>query len=160
MSRFVVLLLSLLLCTAAAAQEFSSLEERMSAADFKAAGLDKLTPAELEQLNSWLRNKGVSAAQTAAPAVNVYEDRRGFLESAPGSDEPIVSRVRGEFRGWDSRGDRIELENGQIWEVIDGSTRLLVRLTNPTVTIEPGMMNGWNLTVDGYNTRARVKRVR
>ena len=38
----------------ASAQEFSSLEERMSAKEFKEAGLDKLTPEELARLNAWL----------------------------------------------------------------------------------------------------------
>src|SRR5688572_10963425 len=46
---------------------FSSLEERMSHADFKAAGLDKLTPEELAALNEWLRQRGEAAA-VAAPA--------------------------------------------------------------------------------------------
>jgi hypothetical protein len=36
------------------AQQFSSLEERMSASDFKAAGLDQLTPQQLQFLDNWL----------------------------------------------------------------------------------------------------------
>jgi hypothetical protein len=55
--RFAVSLLVLAFAAPAAAQEFSSLEERMSAAEFKAAGLDKLSPAELEALNRWLRGQ-------------------------------------------------------------------------------------------------------
>jgi hypothetical protein len=149
-------LFALLFTSLASAQTFSSLEERMSAAEFRAAGLDKLSPEELQRLNDWLRDSAGRAVM-AAP----QEDRRGLPQSrTSGSNDPIVSRVLGEFRGWSGQGDRIELENGQVWEVIDSFTRLAVRLQNPTISVEPGFMDGWFLSVEGYGTRARVKRVR
>ena len=55
--RTVIATAFLLLITAAAsAAEFSSLEERMSQAQFHAAGLDKLSPEELKVLNDWVRS--------------------------------------------------------------------------------------------------------
>lgn len=144
------------------AQEFSSLEERMSAAEFRAAGLDKLTPEELAKLNEWLRGK-----QSLAPAGSAYtpaqpvEDRRGFYPDAVADeDSPIYSSIDGTFTGWSKRGDKFKLANGQIWEAIDSTTRLKVKLENPSVTLTPGMINGWFLQVEGYNTKVRVKRVR
>src|SRR5207342_2835934 len=53
----VTLLLAIfgLAANSASAAGFSSLEERMSQSEFHAAGLDKLSPAELNALNEWLR---------------------------------------------------------------------------------------------------------
>lgn len=156
MTRFAVFLsLSLLLVGGAAAQEFSSLEERMSAADFRAAGLDKLSAEELRRLNDWLRANGLSGA-AFAPAPGF--DRRGLTETR--DDAPIVAQVAGEFRGWSGSGDRIELQNGQVWETTDPAAQLAVRLQSPTVRIEPGMLGAWFLTVEGYNSNVRVRRVR
>jgi hypothetical protein len=147
-------LFALLLCPLASAQTFSSLEERMSEADFRAAGLHRLSPEELARLNEWLRDQ---AAQAPAPAA--AQDRRGLPAEYNPSDA-IVARIPGEFRGWSGAGTRIELDNGQVWEVTDSSTRLAVNLQDPTVRIAPGFMNAWFLQVDGYNTKARVKRIR
>lgn len=150
----VALVLFSLAAGAASAQQFSTLEERMTYAEFKAAGLEKLTPEELAALNSWLAGKS-SGAVAATPAV----DNRGF-EGRTGAGGAVVSTVAGPFKGWKGKGDRITLANGQVWEVTDSGTRLNVSLENPTVTIERGMLDAWFLRVDGYNARARVKRIK
>jgi hypothetical protein len=149
--------------TAALAEDFSSLEERMSYNEFKAAGLDKLSPEELKQLNLWLQQR--ASAALAAPQAGGYAtaappaaDMRG-LPAQRGSYEPIVSRIPGEFRGWSGK-TRFTLENGQVWESAAETAALAVRLTDPTVTIEQGMFDGWFMQVDGYNAKARVKRIK
>ncbi len=154
MRRFAVALIVLLALVGgtALAQQFSTLEERMTHSEFKAAGLDKLTPEELAALNGWLAGK---SAVAVAPA----QDNRGFNASTDPSDS-VVSSVTGEFRGWSGKGDRINLANGQVWEVIDSSARLRVLLENPTIIVEPGVLNSWYLRVEGYNSRARVKRIK
>lgn len=154
----IFLTLALPLCAAAqSSPNFSSLEERMSAADFRRAGLDKLTPEELAALNAWLQ------ARETSPGAAPTEDRAGFASSnffgANGPDR-IESTVAGNFKGWDRAGDLITLANGQVWRVTDSSTRLRVDLSNPRVVIERNAMGGWQLRVDGYNTRARVTRER
>lgn len=136
----------------ALAQQFSTLEERMTYAEFQAAGLEKLTPEELAALNSWLAGKSSIAA---TPSV----DTRGF-DSRTNEDGAVVSSIKGPFKGWKGKGDRIMLTNGQIWEITDSSSRLSVSLQDPTVIVEPGILNSWYLKVDGYNTRARVKRIK
>ena len=143
--------------TAQSSSTFSSLEERMSAADFRRAGLDKLTPEELAALNAWLQSRETS------PGPAPIEDRTGFASSTFfGSSGPdrVESTVAGSFKGWDRAGDLITLANGQVWRVTDSSTRLRVDLSNPRVVIERNAMGGWQLRVDGYNTRARVTRER
>ncbi len=152
-----------LLPTAALADDFSSLEERMSYNDFKAAGLDKLSPEELAHLNAWLRQKASStlAPAAAAPAAHAPSEAQGDtrgLRLPTASGETIVSRIPGEFRGWSGR-TRITLENGQVWETFPENNKLTVNLTDPTVRIEPGMFGAWYLKVDGYNASAKVKRI-
>lgn len=138
----------------ALAQSFSTLEERMSAAQFRAAGLDKLSPEELAALNAWLqKNVGASAAM-AAP---IIEDRTGF--QAETYRNGVTSHLVGEFRGWHGK-TTFHLENGQVWQQVGGETWSGVRLENPGVTITPGFMGSWSLKVDGYNATTKVKRIK
>lgn len=153
MSRILIALLVLLLAQAASAQTFSSLEERMSDAEFKAAGLDKLSREELAKLNEWLQRKGMQAS-AAAPAI----DRRGLPESRDSRSE-ISSRLVGEFRGWNAN-TRFELENGQVWQVNDPSASLVGRGDQPSVRIKPGLLSAWYMQVEGYSTVVKVKRVK
>lgn len=145
----------------ASAQSFSSLEERMSAAEFRAAGLDKLSPEELAALNEWLRAKGVSGPAFGAAAPAPVDDRRGFpVALGDSGGGPIVSRIPGEFRGWDGTGTQFTLENGQVWKSTDPAARLAVKLNDPVVVIRPGVLNAWFLQVEGYNAKVRVIRVK
>jgi hypothetical protein len=157
MGRSLILVAALLLAAPAAATEFSTLEERMSAAEFRAAGLDKLTPEELAKLNEWLRSRGLLSASTAGAATTAGFRSNTFFGTGQSSG-PIRSEIRGDFRGW-QKGDKIRLENGQVWEVIDGTLGIpstpLVK-----VTIEPGFMGSWLMKVEGYNATARVRRLR
>lgn len=157
MGRSLILVAALLLAAPAAATEFSTLEERMSAADFRAAGLDKLTPEELAKLNEWLRTRGLLAATAAGAASNVGFRGNTFFGTGD-SAGPVRSEIRGEFRGW-QKGDKIRLENGQVWEVIDG-TLAIPPTPLAKITIEPGFMGSWLMKVEGYNAAARVRRVR
>lgn len=142
----------------AAAQEFSSLEERMSAKEFKEAGLDKLTPEELAKLNAWLG--GRMQAQAAAPATAPVEDRRGFLDGEDEDESDIVTTIPGTFRGWSKKGDRFVLSNGQVWEVSDATPKFSVNVENPQVTIEAGAFSAWYLSIEGYNARVKVRRIK
>ncbi len=157
MRRFglaLILLASMCAVGATQAQQFSSVEERMSAADFKRAGLDKLSEEELAAFNAWLQQD--STRRVAAVAT---EDRRGMRASRASDDAPISSRLPGEFTGWSS-GTVFRLENGQVWRSIDPDSRLAsVRLENPAVTIKRGFLGTWRLKVEGYNTTVKVERV-
>lgn len=146
------------------AQQFSSLEERMSSADFKAAGLDKLSPEELARLNAFIRSESDRRA-TQAHEQGVREqdrtdaERIGFKDYRGERDE-IVSRVPGTFTGW-GLGTNFTLENGQVWRVIEADSPLEgIRMTNPEIHITPGLFDSWNLQVKGYNKSAKVERVK
>ena len=62
------------------------------------------------------------------------------------------------FRGWGPNA-RIRLENGQVWQVIDGST-LRVRPGARRVRVEKALIgSSYFLEIEGINAAPRVKRV-
>ena len=146
-----------LIATAAIAKEFSSAEEQMSSRDFKAAGLEKLSPEELAALNAWIRsNPSTSGAGVVYNRAADDRVRIGFEDSD--AREVVISNVIGVVKGF-SGGTTFKLENGQTWQVVDGELTGIKAMTNPKVTIRPGLIGGWRLQVDGYNSVAKVKRV-
>lgn len=151
--------------TAALAQDAQSgpqrIEQQMSAEQFKQAGLDKLNAQELSNLNAWL-NRTLDS-ETAKAAVKAKEEtaheRRGFFGERP-SKEPVVARMSGRFEGF-ARGQVYVLDNGQEWRQDDGADLPGVQLDAPQVRIAPSVIgNAWYLSVQGYNTRAKVVRVK
>lgn len=198
-----VLALSLALalaCSIVQAQEAATpLRQQMGAEQFRAAGLDKLSAAELAALEAWLQQRiagaaadapgpAAAAAAPVAPAAGpavaappatgsvdpaelerireqareegrreVREQSRGFFDF--GSAEPISSTLVGEFRGF-AKGRQYTLANGQVWEQVEPARLDGVRRQDPAVTIRPGLLNVWFLRIEGYNTTAKVRRVR
>ncbi|NED61774.1 hypothetical protein G3I15_12675 [Streptomyces sp. SID10244] len=143
------------------------LQQQMSPAEFKAAGLDKLNAQELATLNRWLQGKVEAATTQAVAAVRetareegrqeVIVKNRGFFDF--GSSEPITGVLQGEFRGF-GKGRVYVLDNGQEWEQTDASTLAGVRKQSPAVSIKPGVMGVWYLKVDGVNTQPKVRRTK
>ena len=136
------------------------IERDMSPEEFKAAGLDKLSSEELAKLNVWLGRKIDTAATEAASLAKdkVEQENRGFFHF--GSNEPIVARISGEFRGF-GKGRTYTLDSGQVWRQTDTATLVGAKLDSPEVRINPSISgNGWYLAVKGYNTRAKVERVK
>jgi hypothetical protein len=136
------------------------IEQQMTPEQFKAAGLDQLSPEQLANLNAWLNNKlEVETAKAATEAKEkVEDDNRGFFNF--GSSEPIVARITGEFRGF-GRGRSYTLDNGQVWQQVDDASLAGVRKADPSVKITPSLIgNSWYMAIDGYNTRAKVQRTK
>lgn len=136
------------------------IEAQMTPEQFKAAGLDKLSADELANLNAWLNGTIEAESEKAAKTAEdkVKQEARGFFSF--GSTEPIVSTLDGEFRGF-GRGRHYRLANGQEWEQVDDASLAGVRLASPEVRITPSVMgNVWYMAVKGYNTRAKVQRVK
>ena len=136
------------------------IERDMSPQEFKAAGLDKLTPEELIKLNAWLGRK-IDTVSTEAAAIakdKVVQENRGFFNF--GSSEPIVARMSGEFRGF-GKGREYTLDNGQVWLQTDSAVLVGAKLDRPEVRINPSISgHSWSLAVKGYSTRAKVERVK
>jgi len=170
MNKFLIAFLTL--CFSAsllAAEGFSSLEEQMTGKEFTAAGLDKLSAEELAALNNWIRARSLvtldapaagaaTAAAVAADADATGGDRRGFKSKGDEDETPITSRIVGRFSGWDGQ-TVFRLENGMIWVQDDKDTFYIKPIDNPPVTIESGLFGSWHLSVEGYNSDCRVRRI-
>ena len=170
MPRLCTLLAAVLLaCAAPAASAQQTIQQQMTAEEFATAGLDKLSAGELDALNRWLQRQ--VQEETSAVVEQAREEgrkqaradvatRSGGAATAGGSArrEQFQSNIVGQFTGF-ARGQRYTLANGQVWEQTDASTLEGVRATDPKVTLYPGTLGAWFLRIDGYNTRARVRRV-
>jgi hypothetical protein len=158
-----------------AADEFSTLEERMSGKEFKETGIVKLTDAELAALNDWLRRHSVATlentaarpAASAAVAANAgvetnTDDMRGFegKKSDDPADEVIKSTIVGTFDGWRKEGTLFKLANGMVWQQSEQTTFYMKAVENPEVTVKKGFMNSWSLSAVGYNSKVSVKRIK
>ena len=140
------------------------IEQAMTPEQFKAAGLDKLSADELANLNTWL-NRTITtetaraAEQAAVQATEKVEtENRGFFHF--GSSDPIEAKIAGQFSGF-RKGNTYTLDNGQQWRQTDTASLAGVRVENPAVKITPSLIgNTWYLRIDGYNTRAKVERIK
>lgn len=151
----------------------TGIEDRLTASEFRAAGLGKLSEAELARLNELLaRETGASAA--GAPAAVDVEARiaqareEGRREAAVAADpgvrpaasrEPVESTLPGAFTGF-ARGREYTLANGQVWRQTDSASIAGARGQDVGVRVRPGLLSAWWLQVDGYNAQAKVERVR
>lgn len=160
-------LLSLSSLAAAQSQSFSSLEERMSAKDFREAGLDKLSAAELAALNAWIeRNVRLADPAVATAVAQGQASASAVPAAAPASmvgfenarQEAFSSRIVGPFKGW-TGGTEFHLENGQVWQQVEND-QFRMNVTDPVVHIKPGLFGSWRLRVEGYNRATQVKRIR
>jgi hypothetical protein len=99
--------------TARAQEESEDIQKMMSPGEFKAAGLEKLSPEELERLNAWLkgyRETTVKATETKASK----EGRRKI--------DVLVSRIVGPFYGL-TGSTIITLEDGTKWKQANKNDR-------------------------------------
>lgn len=118
----------------------------MTASQFRDAGLTKLTPQELEALDSWLNGYLLRAiARLNAPAKT--------SETA----DVIESQIAGEFHGWS--GETIfKLANGQIWQQAEYDYDYEYDY-DPDVTIYK-TPSGYKMQVKGVDDTILVKRIK
>jgi len=151
---------ALLFVAAPVAAQQPAIQAQMTPEEFKAAGLDKLSAEELARLNAWLGRtiEDETARATSEAKARVVEEHRGFATF--GSSEPIDARIAGDFHGF-ANGREYTLDNGHVWKQVDHARLSGVRLEGPAVRLTSSVMgNAWYLKVEGYNTRAKVVRVK
>ena len=155
MPRLIATALAVLLTGAAAAAEFSSLEERMSQAQFHAAGLDKLSPQELKTLNDWLRgHETVTVTQQQVTATG-----QPVFYPTESTREIIESRIDGSFSGW--RGHTVfHLENGQEWTQAESGSFTNGTYDHPKVRVKPMLLGSWLLSIEACGCSVRVQRTK
>jgi hypothetical protein len=126
-------------------------EELMSAQQFQRAGLDKLSPEELQQLNSWLGTYTKAVLQAA----NAERSTSG--EGAETTAPAIESRIDGEFTGWD--GETVfKLQNGQIWQQASYAYRYRYAYSPGVLIYRSGGV--YRMKVDGVDGDVVVRRLK
>jgi hypothetical protein len=147
-------LILLVTATAAGAQTPPpSLEERMSQAEFHAAGLDKLSPDELAQLNAWLGAHGGATTKyvTASGSPVFYPDSA--------EREAIETHLVGTFDGW--KGHTVfTLDNGQQWQQAESGSFSYNALKEAKVKIKPMLLGSWLMYVESCGCSVRVNRIK
>ncbi|MDE3073310.1 MAG: hypothetical protein KGJ63_11335 [Pseudomonadota bacterium] len=149
-----LLLVLPLVCVSAQALQAAGLQQRMSSSEFKAAGLDKLSPQELANLDRWLQahrhDKVVTRVVDASgkPVFYAGQKRR-----------KIETHLVGHFGGWQGH-NVMTLDNGQVWEQVGSETPPCMTSDHPAVKVKPSIMGNWLMYVHGCNDDVHVRRVR
>ena len=147
-----ILAFALLLATMATGEAPPDVRAMMTPDEFKAAGLERLSPAELEALNRWLlRHTARQASELRQNNELVSEEIRKVEQ------EGVRTRIAGEFHGWD--GDTIfRLENGQVWKQrLPGNWHY--RASAPEVELRKNFMGYWMLRVLEADRAVGVTRI-
>jgi len=129
----------------------------MSAADFRATGLDHLSDAQLQALNAWIGGyeQKQASARCAPPSASEASARPAVSQS---SGSGVAAYLVGTFTGW-ANGKKFTLDNGQVWEQIDDTLVSHAPLVNPKVTITGGLFNAHYLSIDGVSDSVTVRQV-
>ncbi len=137
----------------ASAAGFSSLEERMSQQEFRAAGLNKLSAEELKTLDAWLR----AHYKTTVTTRYVGPEGKPMFYPKESERQTVESRIDGKFYGW--RGHTVfRLENGQVWRQSESGSFQDGTYDHPKVKIKPMMLGSWLMYIEPCGCSLRVQR--
>lgn len=127
---------------------WTGLERSMSPEEFRGAGLDKLSPEELDRLNDWLLR---FLARDAVHVVKTDETIREIQKA------PVRHRIVGAFNGW--HGDTVfRLDNGEVWKQrLPGE--YFARLQDPEIEIVKNLIGFYELKILATGRRIGVTRV-
>jgi hypothetical protein len=155
--------------SATAADVFPGLKAVLTDAEWKRAGLDRLTPDELGVIDAALIRREVgatarhqaelAAAQqqaAAAPAEKPGPFERFGLPADKGGDWRDVPPLRAKVVKWETP-NRFRLDNGQAWE---GAEPIIYELVGKDIEIQARPNGRFALIVGDLNTTIRVLRVR
>jgi hypothetical protein len=125
----------------AAPEEISgSIQQMMTPDEFRAAGLNKLSPDELQKLDAWLQGYRQVAEQKAEKKATARAERTKM--------DLIVSRVDGNFLGLTGR-TVIRLEDGTVWRQANADDRYRAKVTDhPAAAVIHGVF-GYKMRIEG-----------
>jgi hypothetical protein len=116
------------------------IQQIMSPEEFKAAGLNKLSPEELARLNAWLQGYRQVTEQAAEKKATARASRTKL--------DVLVSRVDGTFDGLTGR-TIIRLEDGTVWKQANADDRYRSRVTDhPAAVVIHGVF-GYKMQLEG-----------
>ena len=117
------------------------LQDMMTAEEFKAAGLEKLSSEELKNLNAWLQGFREVTETKAAEKATAKAAKMARLEQT-------LSRVDGTFTGLTGR-TIIKLQDGTVWKQANIDDRYRAQVTDhPAVFVSRGPF-GWKMRIEG-----------
>ena len=120
-----------------------SIKGMMSAEEFKAAGLNKLSADELQKLDAWLQGYRQVTEQTA--------EKKATAKAAAESHaklDLLVSRVDGTFNGLTGR-TVIRLEDGTVWKQANADDRYRSKNPDhPAAAVIHGVF-GYKMRIEG-----------
>jgi len=117
-----------------------SIKEMMSPQEFKAAGLNKLSPDELQKLDAWLQGYRQITEQKAEKTATARAERTKM--------DVIVSRVDGQFLGLTGR-TIIRLEDGTVWKQANADDRYRSKNSDhPAAAVIHGVF-GYKMQIEG-----------
>ena len=132
---------------------FPGVEKAMTPADYEAAGLQKLDPAERAKLDEFIRNYvATSNERVATSAVD-----KAVKENKVSAPEVIQSRIVGPFTGYNGRSI-FTLENGQRWAQSQRDSAYFPKIDSPPVIIVKAGL-GYRMYIAGGGM-IRVSQVR
>src|SRR3954462_6992190 len=127
------------------------IKEIMSAEEFKAAGLNKLSADELQKLDAWLQGYRQVTEQTA--------EKKATARASRTKMDLIVSRVVGSFQGLTGR-TIIRLEDGTVWKQANAEDRYRSKVTDhPAAAVMHGVF-GYKMRLEGGTQEFYVDPVR
>ena len=148
-SLLCTLLLASFTVAAQGGSSFPGVEALMTPEEYRAAGLEKLTPAEREALNSFLIRYTAEESQVL---LNSDAEVKKAVE-----EQEIVSVIQQPFKGWS--GDTVfRLENGQVWQQRQRGN-YPYRGTNPEVRITKNFMGFYRMELTENGKAVAVKRL-
>ncbi|BDU15623.1 hypothetical protein [Lysobacter auxotrophicus] len=157
MRRSVLFAIAVLLSLPASAGErtWVPVEQRLTAEQLRATGLDTLSGEQLALLNRLLsedRAEDLRAAQAQRT-----QDEAGMRPKRTPA-QTVKAIVPGSSRAW-AQGQTLLLDNGQRWRVMDSGVNFTRPVTDARVTIAPGMLGAWYLRMDDGTPPIKVQRV-
>lgn len=125
-----------------------SIQESMTPEEFTAAGLDKLSPAELEYLDAWLQGYRHTAEKKAAEKATAEVAEKVARTRPRLPTDPILSRVDGTMVPLTGR-TIIKLENGTKWKQANAEDRYRPRIKDHPAALVTHSGFGYKLRVEG-----------
>src|SRR5438477_970682 len=117
------------------------LQDMMTAEEFKAAGLEKLSTEELKNLNAWLQGFREVAETKAAEKATAKAEKKAKLEQT-------LSRVDGTFNGLTGR-TITKLEAGTVWQQANIDDRYRGQVTDHPMAFVSRSPFGWKMRIEG-----------
>src|SRR5437764_2196868 len=121
-----------------AQREAADIQQAMTPEEFKAAGLEKLSPNELAKLNAWLQGDREKTLKKA--------EKKAAERAEKVKLNLIVSRIDGVWNGV-VPGEVIRLEDGSKWKLANKDEHYGGFADHPAVAVYKAGLFGWKMRV-------------